>query len=71
MDGHEVKGFGRRRDTVVYRGSEYPVDSCPRQDRRSSADDIKDKVVPAIVNAAQRRDDRLHARVCISARETT
>ena len=51
----EVKGFGRQKGhTEVYRGSEYTVDFLPKAKIEIVvADDIKDKVVAAIVNAAK------------------
>ena len=51
----ELKGFGRQKGhTEVYRGSEYTVDFLPKAKVEIVvADDIKDKVVKAIVNAAK------------------
>ena len=51
----EVKGFGRQKGhTEVYRGSEYTVDFLPKiKIEIVVADDIKDKVVIAIVNGAK------------------
>jgi nitrogen regulatory protein PII len=51
----EVKGFGRQKGhTEVYRGSEYTVDFLPKAKIEIVVgDDIKDKVVSAIVNAAK------------------
>jgi nitrogen regulatory protein PII len=51
----EVKGFGRQKGhTEVYRGSEYTVDFLPKAKIEIVVgDDIKDKVVAAIVNAAK------------------
>jgi nitrogen regulatory protein P-II 1 len=51
----EVKGFGRQKGhTEVYRGSEYTVDFLPKiKIEIVVADDIKDKVVGAIVNGAK------------------
>ena len=51
----EVKGFGRQKGhTEIYRGSEYTVDFLPKAKIEIVvADDIKDKVVTAIVNAAK------------------
>jgi nitrogen regulatory protein PII len=51
----EVKGFGRQKGhTEVYRGSEYTVDFLPKAKIEIVvSDDIKDKVVTAIVNAAK------------------
>ena len=51
----EVKGFGRQKGhTEVYRGSEYTVDFLPKiKIEVVVADDIKDKVVTAIVNGAK------------------
>jgi nitrogen regulatory protein P-II 1 len=55
MTVSEVKGFGRQKGhTEVYRGSEYTVDFLPKIKLEVVvADDIKDKVVSAIVNAAK------------------
>ena len=51
----EVKGFGRQKGhTEVYRGSEYTVDFLPKvKIEIVVAEDIKEKVVAAIVNAAK------------------
>ena len=51
----EVKGFGRQKGhTEVYRGSEYTVDFLPKIKLEVViSDEIKDKVVSAIVNAAK------------------
>ena len=51
----EVKGFGRQKGhTEVYRGSEYTVDFLPKiKIEIVVSDDIKDKVVTAIVNGAK------------------
>ncbi|MEN9402509.1 MAG: Nitrogen regulatory protein [Verrucomicrobiota bacterium] len=51
----EVKGFGRQKGhTEVYRGSEYTVDFLPKiKIEVVVSDDIKDKVVTAIVNGAK------------------
>ena len=51
----EVKGFGRQKGhTEVYRGSEYTVDFLPKiKIEVVVANDIKDKVVAAIVNGAK------------------
>ena len=51
----EVKGFGRQKGhTEVYRGSEYTVDFLPKiKIEVVVTDDIKDKVVAAIVNGAK------------------
>jgi nitrogen regulatory protein P-II 1 len=51
----EVKGFGRQKGhTEVYRGSEYTVDFLPKiKIEVVVSDDIKDKVVAAIVNGAK------------------
>ena len=51
----EVKGFGRQKGhTEIYRGSEYTVDFLPKvKIEIVVADDIKEKVVGAIVNAAK------------------
>jgi nitrogen regulatory protein PII len=55
MTVSEVKGFGRQKGhTEVYRGSEYTVDFLPKVKLEVVVgDDIKDKVVAAIVNAAK------------------
>jgi len=51
----EVKGFGRQKGhTEVYRGSEYTVDFLPKvKIDLVVSDEMKDKVVIAIVNAAK------------------
>jgi nitrogen regulatory protein P-II 1 len=51
----EVKGFGRQKGhTEVYRGSEYTVDFLPKiKIEVVVSDEIKDKVVTAIVNGAK------------------
>jgi len=51
----EVKGFGRQKGhTEVYRGSEYTVDFLPKAKLEIVVtDDMRDKVVKAIVNAAK------------------
>ena len=51
----EVKGFGRQKGhTEIYRGSEYTVDFLPKvKIEIGVADDLTDKVVDAIVGAAQ------------------
>ena len=51
----EVKGFGRQKGhTEVYRGSEYTVDFLPKvKIDLVVGDEMKDKVVIAIVNAAK------------------
>ena len=51
----EVKGFGRQKGhTEIYRGSEYTVDFLPKvKIEIVVSDDIKDKVVTAIVGAAK------------------
>ncbi len=51
----EVKGFGRQKGhTEVYRGSEYTVDFLPKiKIEIVVANEMKDKVVAAIVNAAK------------------
>jgi len=51
----EVKGFGRQKGhTEIYRGSEYTVDFLPKvKIEIGVADDLIDKVVDAIVGAAQ------------------
>ena len=55
MTVSEVKGFGRQKGhTEVYRGSEYTVDFLPKvKIEIVIADDIREKVVTAIVNAAK------------------
>ena len=51
----EVKGFGRQKGhTEIYRGSEYTVDFLPKVKLEIVVtDDQKDRVVDAIVKAAQ------------------
>lgn len=51
----EVKGFGRQKGhTEIYRGSEYTVDFLPKAKIEVAVtDDLKDKVVMAIANAAK------------------
>jgi nitrogen regulatory protein P-II 1 len=51
----EVKGFGRQKGhTEIYRGSEYTVDFLPKAKIEVAvSDDLKDKVVAAIANAAK------------------
>jgi nitrogen regulatory protein P-II 1 len=51
----EVKGFGRQKGhTEIYRGSEYTVDFLPKAKIEIAvADELKDKVVAAIANAAK------------------
>ena len=51
----EVKGFGRQKGhTEIYRGSEYTVDFLPKvKIEIVVSDDIRDKVVAAIVSAAK------------------
>jgi len=51
----EVKGFGRQKGhTEIYRGSEYTVDFLPKVKLEVVVtDDMKDKVVDAIVKASQ------------------
>ena len=51
----EVKGFGRQKGhTEIYRGSEYTVDFLPKiKLELVVTDDLKDKVVAAIVNGAK------------------
>jgi nitrogen regulatory protein PII len=51
----EVKGFGRQKGhTEVYRGSEYTVDFLPKiKIEIVVANELKDKVVAAIVNGAK------------------
>jgi nitrogen regulatory protein PII len=50
----EVKGFGRQKGhTELYRGAEYVVDFLPKvKVEVACADDMADKVVQAIVEAA-------------------
>ena len=50
----EVKGFGRQKGhTELYRGAEYVVDFLPKVKIEAAvADDIADKAVDAISNAA-------------------
>jgi nitrogen regulatory protein PII len=51
----EVKGFGRQKGhTEIYRGSEYTVDFLPKiKMELVVTDEMKDKVVAAIVNGAK------------------
>ena len=51
----EVKGFGRQKGhTEIYRGSEYTVDFLPKAKIEIAvSDEIKDKVIAAIANAAK------------------
>ena len=51
----EVKGFGRQKGhTEIYRGSEYTVDFLPKiKLELVVTDELKDKVVAAIVNGAK------------------
>ncbi len=51
----EVKGFGRQKGhTEIYRGSEYTVDFLPKAKIEVAvSDDIKDKVIAAIADAAR------------------
>jgi nitrogen regulatory protein PII len=55
MTVSEVKGFGRQKGhTEVYRGSEYTVDFLPKvKIEIAVSDDIREKVVTAITNAAK------------------
>jgi len=55
MTVSEVKGFGRQKGhTEIYRGSEYTVDFLPKvKIEIAIADDLVNKVVDAIVSAAQ------------------
>jgi nitrogen regulatory protein P-II 1 len=50
-----VKGFGRQKGhTEIYRGSEYTVDFLPKAKIEIAvADELKDKVVTAIAQAAK------------------
>jgi nitrogen regulatory protein P-II 1 len=54
MTGTEVKGFGRQKGhTGLYRGAEYVVDFLPKiKVEIAVSDDLVDKVVDAIVSAA-------------------
>ena len=51
----EVKGFGRQKGhTELYRGAEYIVDFLPKIKLETAvADDLAERVVEAIVNAAK------------------
>ena len=51
----EVKGFGSQKGhTEIYRGSEYTVDFLPKiKLELVVSDELKDKVVAAIVNGAK------------------
>ena len=51
----EVKGFGRQKGhTELYRGAEYVVDFLPKvKVEIAVADDLTDRVIEAITNAAQ------------------
>lgn len=51
----EVKGFGRQKGhTELYRGAEYIVDFLPKIKLETAvADDLVERVVEAIVNAAK------------------
>ena len=55
MTVSEVKGFGRQKGhTEIYRGSEYTVDFLPKTMLETVVeDDIVDKAVKAIVDAAK------------------
>src|SRR5277367_4256829 len=55
MTVSEVKGFGRQKGhTEIYRGSEYTVDFLPKvKIEIVLADEIADKAVSTIVNAAK------------------
>lgn len=55
MTVSEAKGFGRQKGhTEIYRGSEYTVDFLPKTMIETVVeDDVVDKAVRAIVNAAK------------------
>ena len=55
MTVSEVKGFGRQRGhTELYRGAEYIVDFLPKTKIEVAvSDDIVDRVVEAIIDAAK------------------
>ncbi len=55
MTVSEVKGFGRQKGhTEIYRGSEYTVDFLPKSMIEIAvSDDLADKVVDKIVEAAK------------------
>jgi len=55
MTASAVKGFGRQRGhTELYRGAEYVVDFLPKaKSEVSVSDDLVERVVEAIVNAAK------------------
>lgn len=55
MTVSEVKGFGRQKGhTEVYRGAEYAIDFIPKTKIEVAvADDILDKVIEAISDAAR------------------
>ena len=55
MTVSEVKGFGRQKGQAeIYRGAEYQVNFLPKvKIEIGVADDLTDKVVDAIVGAAQ------------------
>jgi len=55
MTVSEVKGFGRQKGhTEIYRGSEYTVDFLPKSMIEIAvSDDMSDKVVDKIVEAAK------------------
>ncbi|MCH8160029.1 MAG: P-II family nitrogen regulator [Proteobacteria bacterium] len=55
MTVSEVKGFGRQRGhTELYRGAEYVVDFLPKAKIEVAvSDDIVDRVVEAIIDAAK------------------
>ena len=62
----EVKGFGRQKGhTELYRGAEYVVDFLPKVKLEIAvSDDVLDKAVETIVNAAQYRQNRRRKDFC-------